>query len=138
MAEIIFDDPYVMINTVDLSDHVRSVTINYKAEIQDKTAGGATSRERIAGLKDWSVDIEFNQDYASGEVDATLFDLVGAASFPIIIKPDGETTGVTNPKFTGNAVLETYSPIAGSVGDLATTTITMQGDGDMGRATSDA
>lgn len=137
MAEIIFDDPYVMINTVDLSDHVRSVTINYKAEIQDKTAGGSTSRERIAGLKDWSVDIEFNQDYAAGEVDATLFSLIGAASFPIIIKPDGDTTGVTNPRFTGNAVLETYSPIAGSVGDLATTTITMQGDGDMSRATSD-
>lgn len=137
MAEIVFDDPYVMINSVDLSDHVRSVTINYKAEIQDKTAGGASSRARIAGLKDWSIDVEFNQDYAAGEVDATLFPLVGAAAFPIVIKPDGSATAVTNPKFTGNALLESYSPIAGSIGDLATTTITMQGDGGLSRATAD-
>lgn len=137
MAEIVIKDPNVTINTVDLTSYVRSLTINYSAEILDKTASGDSSRSRIAGLLDWNVTIEFNQNYAAATVDATLFPLVGAAAFAIILKPDGAATAVTNPKFTGNALLESYPPISGSVGELAVTSITLQGDGTLARATAD-
>jgi len=63
MATFAFTDAYVSINSVDLSDHVRSVTINVEAEDLEDTAMGSTFRSRIGGLKDWSLDIEFNQDF---------------------------------------------------------------------------
>ena len=134
MAEIVLTNAFVEINAVDLSDHVRSITINYAAEIKDKTAMGDTSRSRLAGLKDWSVDIEFNQDYAASEIDVTLFDLVGAAAFAVEFRPDAGTVAPTNPKYTGNALLESYPPISGNVGDEHTVGITLQGDGDLTRA----
>ena len=96
----------------------------------------ANSKQRIAGLKDWSVDVELNQDFAAASVDATLFPLVGAAAFAIEIRPDAGAVSATNPKFTGNALLESYPPISGSVGELATVSITLQGDGDLTRATA--
>jgi len=133
---MVLKNAYVSVNSVDLSDHVTSVTINYSAEILEKTAMGASSKQRIAGLKDFSVDLEFNQDFAAGEVDATLFPLVGAAAFPIEIRPDAGVVGTANPKYTGNGLLESYSPLDGSVGELATTSTTIQGDGDLARATS--
>jgi hypothetical protein len=137
MAKIVMDDAYLSINDADLSDHIKSVTLHYEGEMLDDTAMGDTTRSNKAGLLNWSVDIEFVQDYAAGEVDATLFDLVGADAFAIILKPDGDTTSATNPKFTGDAVLESYPPIAGAIGDLATTTITLRAGGTLSRATSD-
>lgn len=136
MPVFVLKNAYVVINSVNLSSYVRSVTINYGAEMLEKTAMSANSKQRIAGLKDWSVDIEFNQDFAAATVDATLFPLVGAAAFPIEIRPDAGAVSATNPKYTGNALLESYPPISGSVGELATVSITLQGDGDLTRATA--
>lgn len=133
MAFIVLKDASVTINSVDLSDHVKQVTIKYSADIHEDTAMGATSKSRVAGLKDWSADIEFYQDYAANKIDATLFPLVGAASFPIHIKPASGAIAADNPDYTGNAVLPDYSPIAGSVGDLMTASVTFQGDGDLDR-----
>ena len=133
MSEIVLKDASVIINSVDLSDHVTSVTINYSAEILDKTAMGANSRARVAGLKDFSVDVEFNQDYAASNVDATMFPLIGAAAFPIIIKPTSGAVSATNPSYTGNALLESYGPVAGAVGELGKVSVSMPGDGDLTR-----
>lgn len=136
MAVMVLKNAYAVINGVNLSDHVKSITINYAAEILEKTTMSANSKQRIAGLKDWSVDVELNQDFAAASVDATLFPLVGAAAFAIEIRPDAGAVAATNPKFTGNALLESYPPISGSVGELATVSITLQGDGDLARATA--
>lgn len=137
MSTLVFKNGYVSINGVDLSDHVKKATLNYSAEMLDDTVMGDDTKSNMAGLKEWSVDIEFLQDYAASEVDATLFDLVGADAFPIILKPNGSTTSTTNPKYTGNAVLESYSPMDGSVGDIASTSITLQAAGTLSRATAD-
>ena len=136
MAVFHFRDASVTINSVDLSDHIRSVTINYGAEILDKTAMGDSSRTRLAGLKDWSVDIEFNQDFAAAEVDATLFSLVGSTDFTIAIRPTSTGASATNPNFNGRCLLETYPPLGNAVGELATVSITFQGDGDLTRGTT--
>ncbi len=136
MAEIVLTNAHITINSVDLSDHVRAVTLDYGAAIQDKTAMGNSSLSKIAGLKDWSIALEFNQDYAAGEIDATLFPLVGAAEFPVILRADAGVKSPTNPEFTGNALVESYSPISGTVGDVHTTNPTIQGTDDLTRATS--
>lgn len=136
MAKFVLTDVFVSINSVDLSDHVKSITLDYGAAIQDKTAMSETTMSKLAGLKDWSASIEFHQDFAASEVDATLFSLVGAAAFAVIIRPTSSAVSSTNPNFTGNALLESYPPLSGNVGDVAATSITLQGDGDLTRATS--
>lgn len=136
MAQIVLTDAYVSINGVDLSDHVRQVVINYKAEVLDKTAMGATSRARIAGLKDWDARIDFQQDYAAAKTDATLFGIVGS-SVAVIFRPvKGTVVGTTNPNFTGNAIVQDYQPLGGTVGELAMAPVTLLGDGTLTRATA--
>lgn len=136
MAELIWNDVEIIINAVDLSDHVRAASLTYGVELLEITAMGDTSRERIAGYKDWTLDVEFNQDFAASEVDATLFPLVGAAAFAVSLMPvKTGGVGATNPKYSGNALLETY-PFGGSVGEVATTSVTFQGAGALTRATA--
>lgn len=135
MAELVFDNVFLSLGGTDLSDHVRQATLTYQAELQDKTAMGDNTRERIGGLKDWSLQVEFNQDFAASEVDATVFSLVGTV-FAVILRPDAGSVGATNPNYTGNGILEEYTPIGGSVGDVAIAPITIQASGDLSRATS--
>lgn len=120
--------------TTTLSTSLRSVTLNYAAELLDKTAMGVGSRQRIAGLKDWSATLEFNNQFAgSTDFDRFFYNLIGAGSSDcwIQIKP----TSSTNPRYHGYSLLESY-PMGGAVGELATVSLTFQGDGNLTR-TSD-
>lgn len=131
-----FKNGYLMVNSVDLSDHVRSISLSYSAaEVEDNNMGDST-QQRLAGLKDWSLSVEFSQDFASGKVDATLFDLVGAAPFAVHVKPVNDTIAVTNPDFTGNVILTEYPVLDGAAGDLATTSVSFVAAGDLTRDTT--
>lgn len=134
MAEIVLTDCSLVCNAVNLSAWVRSITIQYNADAVENTAMGDTTHTRIGGLKDWSVSVEFNQDYAAAAVDQTLFGLVGS-TFTFEGKPTSAAPSATNPKFTGLALLESYQPINGSVGELNTTSINLVAAGALTRAT---
>ena len=136
MATFVYTDASVVVNSVDLSDHVKSCTLNYEAEMLDDTVMGDTTRSNIAGLLNWSIDVEFLQDFAAAKVDATLFSLVGAAAFTVTVKPTSGSVSSTNPSFSGSMVLESYPPMTGSVGDLETASATFRSAGTLARATA--
>jgi hypothetical protein len=100
---------------------------------------GATTKINLAGLLDWSMTMEFVQEYAAagaGSVDVTLFPLVGAAAFPIAVLPASGGVGPTNPQFAGNCVLASYNPCSGTHGSLHTCTATFQCAGTLARTTA--
>lgn len=135
MASFAYIDASVTINSVDLSDFVTSCTINYEAEELDDSAMGDTSRSRLGGLKNWSIDLELNQDFAASATDVTLFSIVGSV-VAIDIRPATGSVSSTNPKFTGSALVQNYNPLSGSVGDLAKTSCQLLGSGTLTRATA--
>ena len=135
MAKFVLTDASLVINSVDLSDHVTSVTLNYEAELGDDTTMGSDTRTNLGGLKNWSIDVEFTQNYASGKVDATLWGIVGT-SVAIVLKPTSGAVSATNPSYSGNGVIGSYSPIGNSVGDVAMAPVTIAPAGTLTRATS--
>lgn len=135
MANMVLRNAYVSLNSVDLSSLVRQVTLSYSAELQDDTAMGDTARSRIGGLKDWSLSIEFFQDYAAGKIDATLFSLVGS-TFAVELRSDTGSASATNPKYTGTGILESYQPVGGTVGENLMAPVSISGVGALTRATA--
>ena len=117
MASKVLTNAFVLINAVDLSDHVKSVTLNYSVEVQDKTAMTQFSRARLGGLKDWTLDIEFYQDYAAAKVDATIQPIVGT-QVAVEVRSDTGARSTTNPGYTGNGLIDSYQPVAGQVGQM--------------------
>lgn len=137
MAVKVITDPFVSVNAVDLSAYVKEARLEYEADALDSSAGGDTTREFLPGLKSWRVTCTLHQDMAVGAVDNTLFTLVGAAAFAIEVretKTGGRTT--SNPGFTGNALLPTYSPLSARHGQIHETSFTLQGTGPLTRATA--
>lgn len=137
MATFVLDDASVSVNAVDLSDHVRRVRFTGQAAEVNDTNMGDSWENFLSGLKNWTAEIEWAQDFAASEVDATLWPLFsGGTVFECIFKPTSSAVGATNPSWTGNALLLEYSPLDGAVGDLATTTTPLRGTDTLTRATS--
>lgn len=136
MATLVFKNAQFVVNSVDLSDHVQSLELNYSADLPDFTAMGSTTRKRKPGILDWSVSASLFNDFAASNVDATLFPLIGSTAFSVTMRPDNSARGSTNPEYSGNCVLESYNPLAGSVGDALVAAASFQASGDLSRVTS--
>ena len=135
MATIVFTDAYVSLGGNVVSDHVTQVTINYSAEMLDETAMGDTTRINKGGLKQWSINVDLHQDFASANIDSIFFPLVGTA-IAFEIRPTPAAVGTSNPKYTGTGILENFPPLGNGVGELGTASITLQSASTLARATA--
>ena len=135
MATIVLTDPFISLAGVDQSDHFTSLSLEFTADMQEKTAFGSEWREKEGGLKDVSLSLDFNQDFDDGEIDSALWLLFGT-SVAIVIRPNSDAVSANNPQYSGDAMLESYPPLGNSVGELATGSITLPGNGEWTRATS--
>ncbi len=120
MAKFVATNYNITINGTDFSSDIAAVTFEMSAAEQETTAFGNTFVQRIAGLKDASVSLDWHQDFAaSGGVDSVLFPLLGSNATVTVI-PNGSVVSSSNPSFSGVFLCTEYSPLASSVGDLAT------------------
>ena len=91
--------------------------------------------EYEGGLKNYDLSCDFNQDFAAGALDATLWPLLGVKT-AFEIRAVSSVRAVTNPSWVGMGILNAYPPLGNSVGELSTGTFTMQGSGELQRLTS--
>jgi hypothetical protein len=135
MARIVLTNAYVVFGTTDLSDHISSVTLNTTFDIVETTAFGNTAKTRIAGLQDNSVSFEFHQDYATSSVEQTIYPLLGTA-VTVAVKPVNTTTSTVNPQYSFSTLISEWTPLNGSVGELATASVTWPISGAITKTTS--
>ena len=133
MAVLVLTNAFITINSVNLSDHVASITLTTNDDVVETTAFGSTARTRVAGLGDNSVAIEFHQDYATSNVEATVYPLLGTTT-SVVVKPNGATTAATNPSYTFTALVSEWTPLNGAVGELATASVTWPISGEVTKA----
>lgn len=113
----------VTVNGVDLSDHVTAVTINQSFEELDVTKMGDTSRVYTKGLESGSVSISFLNDYATGEVAATLQSRWGLVT-DVKVKPLNQAISSQNPEYQMQVLVNNLTPVAGDVGSISTQDVT--------------
>jgi hypothetical protein len=135
MPKLVLTNPQITIAGVDLSNSISSVTLDTKYDIVETTAFGDTAKKRVAGLADNSISLEFFQDFAASNVEATIYPILGTAT-TVVIKPVSTTTGSTNPSYTVSAVVSEWQPLKGGIGQLATASVTWPVSGAITKATS--
>jgi hypothetical protein len=123
MARIVLTNAFISVGGVDLSDLVSSVSLSSSFDVVETTAfSSSASKTRVAGLVDNSITLEFHQDYATGEVEQTIYPLLGTVS-AVIVKPNGASTSAFNPSYSCNAVISEWTPVNGAVGELASASV---------------
>lgn len=124
MATVVLTDASVVVNSVDLSDHVQSVTVTLGRETQDDSVMGNSARSNSPGLKVAGLTVNFLQDFAASEVDATLWTLYDAGTeHTVVVKERSAAVGATNPTYTLTGFISSYAPIGGTVGNQHVTPV---------------
>jgi hypothetical protein len=115
------------VNGVVLSDRANSVTLNYEIDSVETTAFGSVGHKFTGGLQNNSCDIEFMQDFAATETEATIYPLVGTTT-TVTVRASSAATSATNPLYTlSGTFLAAHTPVAAAVGELAMTSLSFTG-----------
>lgn len=135
MPKFFAQDYKVTIGTTVLSSSIAAVTLDITQDEVETTAFGSTARTRIGGLRDATVSFDFHQDFAAGAVDSILYPLMGS-TVAVKIAPTSGTVTATNPEYRFDALVTQYQPFAGSIGDLAVTSVSWPVTGAIVRGTA--
>ena len=136
MAKFVATDYNITINGTNFSTSIAAVTFDISAAEQEVTAFGDSFVQRIAGLKDASISLDWHQDFGAASVDDTLFPLLGTNA-TVTVSPRGSVVSATNPSYSGVFLCTEYSPLASSIGDLATLSVSWPlADGVITRGTA--
>ena len=135
MARLVLTNASVVFGSTDLSSYISSITLNSTFDIVETTAFGNTAKTRVAGLADNSVTFEFHQDYATSAVEQTIYPLLGTA-VSVVAKPVAGTTTTVHPQYPFSTLVSEWTPLKGSVGELATASVTWPISGAITKATS--
>jgi len=127
MAVLVLTDADITVNGVVLSDRANSVTLNYEIDSVETTAFGSVGHKFTGGLQNNSCDIEFMQDFAATETEATIYPLVGTTT-TVTVRASSAATSSTNPLYTlSGTFLAAHTPVAAAVGELAMTSLSFTG-----------
>lgn len=140
MARIVLTDAYVVLASTDISQYVTSVTLSSTLDVVETTSMGSTSRTRVAGLRDNQITLEFNQDFASSALEQLIYPSdantkIGTA-VNMEVRPTSAAASSTNPKYTFSALISEWQSLSGSVGELATVSVTWPISGAITKATA--
>lgn len=116
------NDVVVTVNSVDLSDWVKSCSFNQSSSPLDTTAMGDSQITRIGGMLDGDVTIEFIQSFASSETYATLNPLLNTVT-TVTMKATSGATAATNPLKSVSVVVSELPFVDGAVSDLSTISV---------------
>lgn len=112
------------------------------AQLEITNFGSGGWKQNTVGLKEGTLQLNFNQDFAAAQIDA-LFGLGGSAiplggsgTYYLDIKPTSSARSTTNPSYCFQVYNTSYQPISGAVGALATGSLQLTITGQIARLTA--
>ena len=135
MAGYLSNTVQVTLNSVALTDHVTSATINRVFDELEVTAMGDTAHKFVKGLEASTITLDFLSDTAAANVNATLQAAWGT-TVALTLKQTSAATSATNPLYSTTVLVNNTTDINGAVGDIATQSITFTCNGPIVITTS--
>ena len=135
MAKLVLTGAQVLVNAVDISNHVQSVDIEVTRDEVDVTSMGDVNKEIVLGLGDVTMTVNVFNDYAVGNIDSQMFALNATNTpFTVEIRPTTGARSTSNPGYTMSALMPNYHPIAGSIGDAVSSELVFRNAAQAGLA----
>lgn len=120
----------------DLSDHVTSVQLSTVHDLFETTVLGDVSKRQLAGLAQNTVSFDFQQDFATNEVESVIYPLVGTVAYCKIKPNNSAVTSTQNPIYEFEVVISEWSSLSGAVGELSTARVSWPIYGDIIKTTT--
>jgi hypothetical protein len=136
MAKLVLTNAVVKINSVDYSTNINQVEIAVSSDEVDTTAFSSTGwRTVTGGLKSANVTLSFHNDYAASGIDSVLWAALNTVATVVVI-PNGTAVSASNPSYSFTALVNSVTPISGSIGDLVVQNLSWPVSGEIVRGTT--
>lgn len=127
----------VTLNGNDISNScARAELVINAAEVDVTDFGSQGWTEVIGGLKSGTVSLDFHSDFGSGAVSSLFQNLVGTIGTVTLIAGNGTAPAASTPRYTATVLVNSFTPIAGAVGDLSTFSVSFPTTGPVSFATA--
>lgn len=117
MAQEVITGASITVGGVDLSSMIKSVTVTQTGEAKEIQAFGDTAMNRVGGLLDYEISIDWYGDYAGAGVHATIQPLINATT-SCVVRKDSGTVSATNPQATGTFLVTEFPFIDAEHGEV--------------------
>jgi hypothetical protein len=108
----------IVINSVNLSDHIDTVELDVEVdELETTNFDSDGNREYVGGLRKNTLTLNFLQNYSASEVEQTIYPLIGLTT-SVTVKPTSATMSSTNPAYIATVLVSKWQPIGAKVGDV--------------------
>ena len=110
--------------SVNISDHVQSVSINQSFDELDVVAMGDSSHKYIKGLESASVTMDILNDLTSSPAVTTTLQSCFGKNCVFTFKQTNAAVSATNPLYTVTLLVNNLTPINGATGDVSVQSLT--------------
>ena len=125
---VYLSNPTVTIGSTEVTQNTSAAQLEIGYDSLESTTFGDTGHRFVSGLQMVNVTLTMFQNYGTGEIEATLFDVVGDGTTTLEISPAGSTESASNPVYTiSNAMLASFTPIVTTVGELSQVSVSFTG-----------
>ena len=128
MAIYLDNNVGLKIATVDLSQYVTSITLTQTFDEVETTSMGSAAHTFSKGLESSTLQVDFLNDWAASQVQATLQAAYGTSVTALIVPVKGTPTttfSATNPLFTVSILVNNLTPVGtGGPEDYARSSMT--------------
>ena len=124
MAIFLSNGVVAVLDSVDLSDHLTSATINRVFDELEVTAMGDEAHVFVKGLEASTITLDFLNDTATTNVLQTLQAAWGT-TVALTLKQTSAATSATNPLYSTTVLINNTTDINGAVGDVSSQSLSL-------------
>jgi hypothetical protein len=127
-------DCAILLNAVDRSAQINAVAIHVEgAELDATNFASAGWMVPISGLRSGSLQLTFNNDMTAAAIDSIMWALMFTTT-TFEVRATNAVVGASNPRYHGSILVREWTPLSGSVGELAQVSVTYPLSGVLTRA----
>jgi len=115
-----------------IEDELNSITQTIDNTLTEVTAFADTGAEFVEGLHNGKYSLAGACDFAVNQGDSKVFGVIGYGERSFVFQPTGAGAGASDPNYTGNALVTSYS-ITSEVGGAVTYSAGLQMNGPVSR-----
>ena len=122
--------------SIDLSAYVTNFTLSRSVDSIEVTAMGDTGHRYVAGLENNTITVDLINDDAATAVLQSMNTLFKSNAYFKCALDKSSTGSAANPFYSGLILVDTITPISGTVSDLGMQSLTFQVSGAITVATT--
>jgi hypothetical protein len=119
MAVYVATNTYLLLGTLNISDHVQSASLTINYDQLDITAMTNSAHPQLKGLPAHTLQATLYNDQAASQIRSVL-DAAKGTTVTFSFAANGSTSSATNPIYSGSVFVNGYTPVVGATGEVST------------------